>query len=54
MNWWQNLLRKGIFFSWKKDWPGEEKLPHFNWWRKTQNKEEIEQEIRDSLNKKEG
>ena len=51
--WWQNLLKGGIFVSWRKDWPGDEKLPPPNCWPKTVTKEDCEQEIRDSLKKEE-
>lgn len=50
--WWKGRLERGFFFRWNKDWPGEKDLPHFNWWHKTDTKEDVENEIRDSLKKK--
>ena len=53
-DWWKGIKAKGFFFSWKRDWPGDEKLPHFNQWGKPATKEDCEKEIGDSLNKKKG
>jgi hypothetical protein len=50
-SWWRGFLKKGFSFSWGRDWPGDEKLPNRDCWPKTIEKSEVEQEIRDSLNK---
>ena len=52
-DWWKGIKAKGFFFSWTRDWPGDEKLHHRNWWHRVSTKEECEKEIWDSLTKKE-
>lgn len=53
MNFLQKLLKKGFFFTITRPWRGEEKLPPAKVFYHSPTKEEVEQEIRDSLNKKE-
>lgn len=54
MSWLSSYLKKGFSFSWTFGWFGEKNLPPANQYPKTVTKEEVEKEIRDSLNKQKG
>jgi len=51
MNFWQWLLKRGIFFSWSGHWRDDKNLPDWKIPDKV-TKKEVENEIRDSLKKR--
>jgi hypothetical protein len=44
-DWWQAFLKKGFFFSWTRDWPGEKGLPPPNTWDPDLSDKTINKEI---------